>query len=243
MLVLRPRGAQARERDQLVLASVPPHAGPDAGAGAGEDEAAHEAAAVEGHELRRAAAHGEAEEVDLRDVEGRDEADDVLRPPGVGARDDAGRPAHARVVEEEDRPLSREGIDEGWVPVVHCSSAAGRQLSVPLDGLERYAPEVHEHHERNAVREAEPAVGKLDSGDGGELVLGIFVGSHGLTSARNGVAETVSAVRCRFIRMWLANMVLRIYRNEYIRISGPDEGYQVTKHESPPVHITLSAGI
>jgi hypothetical protein len=88
------------------------------GAGAGEDELAHEVGVL-GHEgLRNHAAQGEGENVDLGEVERLDEGVGVIGHGLDAAGNLTGGGTDAAVVEGDDVVVLGDGVDDAGVPVV-----------------------------------------------------------------------------------------------------------------------------
>ena len=97
-------------------------AGSALGPGAGQDQPADERGPGEGDVLGDEAAEGEAEQVRPGQADRVGEGDDL--PCGLGdrVRGQAGGGADAGVVDEDDLPLGRQGIDERRVPVVYVAA-------------------------------------------------------------------------------------------------------------------------
>jgi hypothetical protein len=96
-----------------------PHDARDVGVGAregrrraGEDKLADQMGRAQGDHLHRAAAHGEAEEVDLSEAERGKQGEDVVGPALECICDGAGAAAYAGLVEDEDAAMRAEGVEE-----------------------------------------------------------------------------------------------------------------------------------
>src|ERR1700735_4917945 len=91
-------------------------------AGAGENEPVYQPRTTESDLLRNKAAHGEPEQIDLRQTQYIDKVENIGGKPRGRLRSGTVRESNAAVVDKDDLPFGSDGIDESRIPVVEIPS-------------------------------------------------------------------------------------------------------------------------
>ena len=128
--------------------------------GASNDPLTHKIRGLNCNERRDEAAHGEAEAIDLLNLEGSDHGDDVFGPVDKAGTNGAFAATDTRVINEKDGTFCGEWVNECRIPPVHIAS------------------EVDVKEEGDATLLSEKTVSILGSVDGDVTVLCCFVSRH-----------------------------------------------------------------
>src|SRR5580704_5573471 len=91
-------------------------------AGAGKNESVYQPRTMESDLLSNKAAHGEPEQIDLRQTKHINKVENVGGKPRGRLRSGTGRESNAAVVDKDHLPFAGDGIDERWIPVVEIPS-------------------------------------------------------------------------------------------------------------------------
>ena len=165
---------------------------------ASNDQLTHQIRGLQCDERRDEATHGEAEAVDLFNVEGSDYGDDVSGPVDEASSDCAFASTDACVVDEKDGTFCGEWVYECRIPPVHVAS------------------KVDVEEERDPSLFSEEAVRIFDPFDGDVAIFCCFVRRH-VGCSLGEVVDCTWAVRrwercvkVNIVRAWDPTFVLYV---------------------------------